>query len=47
MKFFIFLRSDFESVHLNAAHIFPQLEATTNIFSDDSSDEAMDYAGNY
>merc|ERR1719239_1908783 len=38
-------RSDFESVHPNAVHIFPQLEATTNIFSDDSSDEAMDYAG--
>ena len=31
---------------MNAAHIFPQLSATCNVFKDESKDEAMDYAGN-
>jgi len=38
-------RPDCEDVNLNAAHIFPQLSATCNVFEDESKDEAMDYAG--
>jgi len=38
-------RPDCEDVNLNAAHIFPQLIATCNVFPDESEDGAMDYAG--